>query len=188
MQGRRVLASSVVAMLALVVLAACGAPARIQTVDREPDLVKVDGLIPSGFSSSAGEELRRLSSACIAIDRQVGTQLPDVAPHGAVTYEAISDGQCQWRNALGPELIIGILAHPGGGGVLDQTAMVIKDERPITGVGDRALFDLETRTLYVLKSGRLWYLQLVGSAPGATAPRILATLGRALVVSDARAA
>ena len=176
------------AVLALVVLGACGAPARIQSVDGEPDLVKIDGVIPSGFSSSAHEELQRLRSACIAIDKQVGTQLPDIAPHGDVTYEAISDGQCQWTHLLVPELIIGILAHPGGSNVLDQTAMVIKDERSMAGVGDRALFDLETRTLYVLKSGRLWYLQLVGPAPAAAAPKILATLGRALVVSEARAA
>ena len=177
-----------VAVLALVVLGACGAPARIQSVDGEPDLVKIDGVIPGGFSSSANEELQRLRSACVAIDKQVGTQLPDVAPHGDVTYEAISDGQCQWLPAHGtPELIIGILAHPGGTNALDQTAMVIKDERSMAGVGDRALFDLETRTLYVLKSGRLWYLQLVGPAPAAAAPKILATLGRALVVSEARA-
>ena len=52
-------------------------------------------------------------------------------------------------------------------------------------IGDRAVFDGQTRTLYVLDNGRLWYLQLVGKPPTVAAvPAILTALGRALLQSQ----
>jgi hypothetical protein len=184
----RTFATIVAVMLALGSSAACGAPARVRTLDDEPDLVGIL-TIPRGFSPSVKDELQRLRAACMAIDTKVRTQLPDVAPIGGdVTNLGLIYGQCEWlKPAPGPppgipELIVGILASPSGGGAtLDQTTTVLERERTIASIGDRAVFDRETRTLYVLKNGRLWYLQLVGSARSAAAPQILTVLGRALV-------
>jgi hypothetical protein len=197
-RNRRRFASTIVATLALIqiaALAACGAPARIQTLDREPDLVRVAGrTIPPGFGDSVNAELHRLVAACAAIDRNV-SRLPGISvPGDAVTQWALVDGHCEWPGdpdrpggpgGPGPDLIVGILASPGGGGVLDQTASILRGERSIAGVGDRAVYDPRTRTLYALAHGRLWYLQLVGSSPRADGPGILATLGRALVKTSA---
>jgi hypothetical protein len=170
--------------------AACGSPARVQTLDDEPDLVAMVRTIPRGFSRSMEEELQWLRAACTAIDAKVGTQLPDVAPAGGdMTHLGLLYGHCEWLvPAPGPppgipELIVGILASRRGGTTLDETTMALKGERAIAGIGDRAVFDRETRTLYVLKNGRLWYLQLSGSAPSAAALQILTVLGRALVQS-----
>jgi hypothetical protein len=174
-QPRRTLARVALAAIAVVALAACGAPARVRTFDDEPDLVRVAGTtIPAGFGSTTTNELRRMLDACGAIDAKVATALP------GVNHVTLTDAQCQWI-AAAPELIVGILTNPGGDAMLDQTATVLKGERTVAGVGDRAVFDPQTRTLYVVKNGRLWYLQLVGSAPGVTAPTILTVLGRALV-------
>ena len=173
-----------VAGVAVIALAACGSPERIRTLDGEPDLAHIDGTVPRGFSSSANEELHRLQDACDAVDRAVGHELPDVHYAKDVKQLALVDGQCQWV-LTGPELIVGILAHPGGGPMLDQTATVIKGERSVAGVGDRAVLDPQTRTLYVVKNDRLWYLQLVGSAPSVEAPSILVTLGDELVQTHA---
>jgi hypothetical protein len=182
--ARRV-AAKIVAATAVIALTACGAPQRVRTLDGEPDLVGIHGSVPRGFSASVKEELDRLNAACTAIDAPVSAQLPDVAPVGAdQTFGGLTDGQCEWVAAR-PELIIGILANPGGAAVLDQTTTVLKGERPVAGVGMRAVFDPQTRTLYVLENGRLWYLQLVGAGNGVAAPAILTTLGRALVATRA---
>jgi len=186
----RTFATTVVLVLALGSAAGCGSPARVGTLDGDPDLARIFVTIPPGFSKPVNEELERLRATCMAIDANVGTQLPDIGPVGEdVTHLALIDGQCLWNTPAGPssrppgapELVVGIVAAPDGGITLDRTTMVLKGERPIAGVGDRAVFDRETRTLYVLENGRLWYLQLVGSAPGAAAQNILAVLARSLL-------
>jgi hypothetical protein len=189
---RKTWACRVAAGLTLIVLAACGAPAHPTTLDREPDLVSVAGTtIPRGFISSTNEELRRLLGACEAIDANVATALPGVTDRSGITHLALIDAQCEWLNTPAgtspgtPELIIGILANPGGGGALDQTTTILTGWRPVAGIADRAVFDPQTRTLYALANDRLWYLQLVGSAPGVAAPRILTALAGALVKTAA---
>jgi hypothetical protein len=178
-QTRRRAATTILAAVAVIALTACGAPARVRTFDGEPDLVLVRGkTIPPGFSTTTTNELQRMVDACEAIDAEVRTVLPYVSP------VALTDAQCQWVAAT-PELIVGILANPGGGSMLDQTTAVLEGERSVAGVGDRAVFDPQTRALYVVKNERLWYLHLVGAAPGVAAPTILASLGRALVQTRA---
>src|SRR5205085_11399161 len=95
---RRRFASTIVAALALIpiaALAACGAPARTQTLDHEPDLVRIAGrTIPPGFGDSVNAELHRLVAACAAIDPNVSKQ-PGISAHGdAVTQWALVDGHC----------------------------------------------------------------------------------------------
>jgi hypothetical protein len=175
--GRRAVAT-ILSAVAVIALAACGNPSRVRTLDGEPDLVRVLGTVPRGFSPSVTEELERLLAACREIDAIVESRVPGAG------HLVLTDGHCQWAGAA-PELIIGILANPDGGAVLDQTNMVLKDERTVAGVGDRAAFDPETRALYLVRNGRLWYLQLVGSAPGVGASAILASLGRALAQTRA---
>jgi hypothetical protein len=185
----RIRASTIMAAVAVITLAACGAPVRARTLDREPDLVRVDqGAIPHGFSPSAKEELQRLRSACAAIDANVATLLPDVAPPrgSAASALAFVDAQCEWRGVTSaPELIVGLLAHPGGGTVLDQTTTVITGDRSVSDTGDRAVFDPQTRTLYVVTHDRLWYLQLVGAAPAVSVGTVLTALARSLVHTPA---
>jgi hypothetical protein len=178
------------ATVALITLAACGAPARTQTLANEPDLARnLGGAIPHGFSTAVSEDLARLDAACAAIDPEVASRLPAVTPGGVVRYAAIVDGQCEWVSAGDkarpgpPALIVGILAGSSGGATLDETTTLLEGERSIDRVGDRAAFDPQTRTLYVLGNGRLWYLQLVGREPAVAASTILTALGRALVQS-----
>jgi hypothetical protein len=186
-QPRKVLVLRTAAVCGLLILTACGAPGPVRTLDGEPDLARIDsGALPSGFSRSANEELTRLRDACIAIDPEVGAVLPEIANAGDVTHLGLVDAQCEWgdRGVAGtgpPELIVGILANPGGGTALDQTASVLEGEREVAAVGERAMLDPQTRTLYVLKHSRLWYLQLPGPRAGVAAPDVLIRLGRALM-------
>jgi hypothetical protein len=187
---------TVVVAFAIITLTACGSPTRIATLYGEPDLARIDQTIPDGFSGPVNAELRRLRAACAAIDPKVGELIPEVASLEGVTHLRLTDGQCQWiggsptartkrPSTVAVELIIGILANPGGDGTLDQTTSVLKGVRPVVGVGDRAVLDLQTRTLYVLERARLWYLQLIGPTPGVEGPAILAALGRVLLQTSA---
>jgi hypothetical protein len=183
---RRKLVLRIAAVCGLLLsLTACGAPGPVRTIDGEPDLARIDGgRIPRGFSRSAKAELTRLRDACVAIDPEVGVLLPGIANVNDVTHLGLVDAQCEWVNRAGtgpPQLIVGILANPGGGTALDQTASVLDGERSIAQVGDRALLDARTRTLYVLKHSRLWYLQLPDPQTAAAARTVLPRLGRALM-------
>lgn len=184
-------AATVTLMLAVGSSAACGSPARIQTLDNQPDLARMLGAIPDGFDGfdkQVREELTRLDAACTAIDPEVVNELSAVSP-GAKSYAGLVDGECHWVNSRDmrvpapPTLIVGILADPPGGQTLDETTTVLKGERSVDGVGDRAVFDARTRTLYVLQNGRLWYLQLTGTREGVAVRSIVTVLGRALVES-----
>jgi hypothetical protein len=115
-------------------------------------------------------------------------QLSTVSP-GAKSYAGVVDGECHWvvsrdmRVPAPPALIVGILANPPGRRTLAETTTVLKGERSVEGVGDRAVFDAQTHTLYVLQNGRPWYLQLTGTREGVAVRSILTVLGRALVQS-----
>ena len=191
-RARRVAATIVVA-LALGSSAACGSPARVRTLDGEPDLARIAGTIPDGFLAPVAEELRKLNAACTSIDAEVRTRLPRPAADRFLTLE-LNDAQCQWldvpseapRGVDGePRLIIGTLESAHGGTALDETTRVLTGEQSIGAIGERSVFDVQTRTLYAQENGRLWYLQLVGSAPGAAARSILMSLARALVQTPA---
>ena len=179
MHARRA-ATSVIVALALASLAACGSPAGVHTFDDEPDLASIDNTIPKGFLEPVHNELRRLNAACSAIDREVRSSLANPTASSFLTLE-LNDAQCQWIDEGEPRLIVGTLESAHGGTALDETASVLTNEQSIDDVGARAVFDLQTRTLYVQQNGRLWYLQLVNSAPGVAARSILTTLARVLV-------
>lgn len=188
MNARRA-ATWVIVTLALGSLAACGSPARVHTLDDEPDLARIAKTIPDGFLAPVRAELRRLNAACTAIDDEVTTQLPKPAAGNFSTLE-LNDAQCQWLEVPSeappgvdgePRLIVGTLESAHGGTALDETTSVLTNEKSVDDIGESAVFDLQTRTLYAQQNGRLWYLQLVNSAPGAAARPILTTLARALV-------
>src|ERR1700692_1787422 len=91
------LACRVAAGLTLIVLAACGAPAHVATLDGEPDLAGIAArTIPHGWTSQANAELRRLLGTCEAIDAKVATVLPDLTAGRDATGLALLDGQCEW--------------------------------------------------------------------------------------------
>jgi hypothetical protein len=178
--------TGVAAACALLVLAGCGAPPTVHTIDGEPDLASIVAAIPPGFHDAVGVELQRLQSACAEIDHQVGISQPPPARF-PLRFELV-DAQCEWFRATGdgrpgpPEVIIGLLVSAGGGATLDQTVAILDHERSVENVGDRAVFDPQTHTLYVVTADRLWYLQLVGPQP-ADPLTGLVHLGRALVRS-----
>ena len=173
----RLALAAVAAAMAAVALGACGSPASVHTLDHEPDLAQIHGTIPSGFSASTTSDLTRLRTACAAVDARVGAALP------GVTLEFV-DFQCQWgRASTGgvPELVVGLLDTTHGAAALDHTVSDLTGVRSLAGVGDRAELDPETRTVYVLRSARLWYLQIPGQNVVADPPTVLAALARALV-------
>jgi hypothetical protein len=174
--ARRIPATALVLLLVLATtLTACGAPRRVRTHNGDPDLAGSDATIS-----------HRLRNQCSAFASDVAVAFPGVSLE-------LTDGQCEWidtpkaapAGGVGqPLLIVGILAKSDGSTALDQTTAVLSHERPITLPGTlpgrRAVFDPETRTLYVLEHGRLWYLQRVGSGAGGTDERFLSRLGSSL--------
>jgi hypothetical protein len=189
----RPLAAFTSAVIAVVAFAACGNAAPAQTVGREPDLALITlGDVPRGLSGSTLAAVQRLQPACTAIDTRVGAVLPDIAPSGTISSLIIEDAECQWlgtpdpsaRPPFPPELIVGIV--DGGSSRFAETVSVLTDERTVSGVGDEAAFDPQTRTLYTVRADRLWYVQLVGTAPrGAAAQSIATTVARALMATTA---
>jgi hypothetical protein len=148
-------------------LTACGAPRAVRTHAGDPDLASSRATLPG-----------RLRDRCSSFDLVVAAELP------GVTLE-LTDGHCEWvgpRAGGGgrPVLIVGILAGSDGSTTLNQTTAVLEDERAISLPRRRAVFDPETRTLYVLEHGRLWYLQRVGASSRADDERFLTRLGSTL--------
>ena len=160
-------------------LTACGAPRRVRTHNGDPDLAGSDATIS-----------HRLRDQCSAFASAVAVTLPRVSLE-------LTDGHCEWLDTPNeapagvvgqPLLFIGILATSDGSTALDRTTAVLEHERAITLpgtlpgtlLGRRAVFDPETRTLYVLEHGRLWYLQRVGSGADGTDERFLTRLGSSL--------
>jgi hypothetical protein len=177
--------TGVVAVIALTALAACGAPQRNHTLSNAPDIAAISTANTRDLSASQRDKVERSRAACTAIDSKVRTILPDLAGSGATASFALVDGQCQWTSSSAasrgaPELIVMLLDRSGGGATFDETTRVIKDERTVAGVGERAAFDPQTATLYIVKADRLWYLQLIGSTSGDVEAN-LTTLGRALM-------
>jgi hypothetical protein len=166
----RTFATAIVATLALGLLSACGAPARVRTLDDEPDLAR------NGTTIS-----QRLRQTCSLLDTVVRTEI-------RVRTLELTDGQCEWielpsltpaGRARRPGLFVGLVATSDGGATLDRTTTVLTRERAIPLGRERGVFDPETHTLYVLEHGRLWYLQRTGSRTDRV-QRFLARLGSSL--------
>ncbi len=79
---------------------------------------------------------------------------------------------------MSPWLAIGTIVTSGGSVDLAQTRLHVESEQSLPGLGAEADYVPETRTVYLVISGRLWYVQLIGGAPTEEdARRILVTLG-----------
>jgi hypothetical protein len=187
-RARAFRALAVVALGALA-LAACGNADQPHTLDHEPDFADVTrDVIPGGFSSSTAAELHRVRDACSQLVTELGVTH---APPGANVQSNLDrapgfvDGQCQWLSpsSATPDVtgfLVGIIN--GGGATFDETSTALTGTQSISGIGDRAMLDPETRTLYVVQNGRLWYLQLIGDETSGAAVLLETTnLARALV-------
>jgi hypothetical protein len=181
--------SGVVAAILVTALTACGTPTHIHTLDNAPDIAAISTTNSRALSTAQRDQVERSRAACTAIDAKARALLPDLEPFTLV------DGQCQWTSRTGsspgvPELIVTLFDRTGGGArtgadaTFDETTRGIDDERTVAGVGDRATFDPQTATLYVVKHDRLWYLQLIGRTRG-NVETSLTALGRALVQTPA---
>jgi len=174
--------SGIVIAVALTALAACGAPMRSHTFDNGSDIA-IPTTNSQALSTGQRDQLDRSRAACTAIDANARTLLPDLRPFTLV------EGQCQWTSRTAsspgvPALIVTLFDRTKGDATYDETTHGINDERTVAGVGDRAAFDPQTTTLYIVAHDRLWYLQLVGSRRGNVEPDLTA-LGRALMQTPA---
>jgi hypothetical protein len=164
---------------ACVLLAACGTPHAIETLDHEPDLANVSAtFVPHGVRATIAQEISRLRRACTEIEPTVATELPG-------THFRFDDVQCQWTESPGapPLVVVGIL---DGGTYRFDEARALLDDRIIGGLGNEALYDPAMRILYTVRADRLWYVQLVASpARGADARRSTIAIGRALMHATA---
>jgi len=181
----RLLACVAVAVLAL---GACGAPERAHTLDNEPDLASISGPMPHGFDHATADELVRLHRACTALIIGFSGPAPSAVRDSSSGPMEFVDGQCEWLGgsptSTAPEFIVGIIG--GGSATFDDTDSVLTDEQTISGVGDRATFDPQTRTLAIVKNDRLWYVQLVGRVTNGAAALVETTnIGRALIRTPA---
>ena len=177
-------------------LAACGAPARVETLDRTADFGRaatpLTNALPSGLSD-VGVDGPRLVEECSALESRVAALVPDIAANGADGAQLVSAPRfvgrhCQWSGSGGPALAVGMMADSGASSSLDETVLFIDHDRSVSGVGARAVYDPETTALYVVIGDRLWYVQLVGAAASdPSALETLVALGRDLVGAPRRA-
>jgi hypothetical protein len=176
--GRRILGTFV----GVALLAACGSSAGVQTLDHTPDYggaaIPLTHTLPSGLSS-VGVDPVRLVAGCRALDVRVAAAVPEV---GSGTAAMFDDGRCVWNGPDGPAVIVGMIVETSGASfTLDETKVFTDDERTISGIGQRAVYDPQTHALYVSISNRLWYVQLVGGAAAApSALQNVSAIGRAL--------
>ncbi len=177
---RRHAAAALIVSAAL--LAACGAPARVETLDHTDDFgrvaVPLTHALPMGLSD-VGVDGPRLVAGCVALEPRVAALVPDIGANGARGPRFV-DHHCEWTGVRATALVVGMIDHGGAASDLDETILSIDHDRPVTGVGGRAAYDPETRTLYVIIGDRLWYVQLVGPAADASAASILVAMGRVL--------
>jgi hypothetical protein len=166
-------------LIAAVLLAACGAPAHVKTLDHTGDFggapAPLTRTLPAGLSD-VGVDGPRLVAGCTALDAGVASLVPDVG--GA---PQLVGSRCEWSGPRGTALVVGMIDHRGAGADLDETILFTDHERSVASVGTRAEYDPDTHALYVVISDRLWYVQLVGTA--ATDPsafNIVVTLARSL--------
>ncbi|HEX4493051.1 MAG TPA: hypothetical protein VH914_17730 [Acidimicrobiia bacterium] len=167
---------------AILLLAACGEQHGTQTLDGQRDLVGVATSSAANLTTGTRHELELLSRACPPLDATVGDEISD-----AWRTKRIDDRQCQWNFGFAgvpadvvSEVVVGIVE--GDGYRLHETATLLDHERGVDGVGDEALYDPESRTLFATRRGRLWYVQLVGSWPARYSPQPVTTaIARALL-------
>ena len=171
---------AVLVVTACVLVAACGAPHGTRTL--EPDRAL---LTPSssrdGLQHTTANELDVLARACPRLDGAIGNEVPN-----ASTTSTIADLRCSWSFGFAAaagndaQLLVGILED--GNYRFNETGDLLDHERTVTGVGDAALYDSQTRALFALKNGRLWYVQVVGAWPARYPPQtVTTTIARALL-------
>ena len=167
---------------AALLLGACGKAPAPRTLDGEIDLAGAG--VPQGLRSSLASDLTRLTRACRAPEfrNAVDEQL-----NQATTEFTITDVQCQWTfgapslTQRGPrQLVVGLIED--GDYRLHETAKLLTNERVIDGVGGDALYDVQSRTLFCARNGRLWYVQMIGNwGPQYDARALTTNLARVLM-------
>lgn len=153
--------AAVVCAALAIVLAACGAPARVRTLGNEVDLARpLENL--QQLRSSTAADVQRLASSCRLLGVWVGEYMS-----GSVAPLDVSDVQCHWRADLPagprggpPEIVLGIV--PDGTYRFHETERLLDDDRRVGGIGTDAIYAPQSRTLYCIRNGRLWYVQMVG--------------------------
>jgi hypothetical protein len=174
---------------AVVLVAACGAPARVETLDRTGDFGRVATPLPHALPSGLSDvdvDGPRLVAGCTALETRVAALVPDIRANGAGGAARFVGRHCEWNGSRGPALAVGMMADSGAASRLDEAVLFLDHERSIVGVGARAVYDPETAALYVVIGDRLWYVQLVGAAAAdRSALRILVALGRTLAGTPA---
>jgi hypothetical protein len=178
---RRVAPLVAVLVSAAMLIGACGAAQRPQTLDHEADLVTFAKLQDLRTSTASG--LTRLARACRALQ----FALQETLDANVAVGSDITDVQCHWTfdfpsgpKGGSPELVVGIVE--GGDYRFHETAKILHGERTVTGVGDEALYDPQSRTLFCIRDGRLWYVEMVGLWEPKYDPQPLTTaLARALM-------
>jgi hypothetical protein len=174
-------AAIVAAACACFTLAACGAPRHPRTI--EPDLASLTNASNlHGVQHSTVADLRLLARACPRLDGAIGNAVPDTS----ATARTIVDAQCRWAFGFsGPasqeaQLLVGIVDD--GTYRFHETGDLLDHERTVAHVGDAALYDPDTRTVFALRNGCLWYVQVVGPWPARYAAQPVTTaITRALL-------
>ena len=170
----------ILAVAACVLLAGCGAPHGTQTLGHESDLAQpVDSL--QRLHNTTADDLQHLTRMCPALDGAIGNEVPD-----AWTTNGIDDLHCFWAFGFpttakeDAQLLVGTIN--GGTYRFHETARLLDDEHAVPGVGDAALYDPQSRALFAMRDGRLWYVQLVGPWPPRYPPeRVTTAIARALL-------
>jgi hypothetical protein len=173
-------ALAIVAVVTGLALGGCASPHGTQTLQHEPDLVRIsDQFVPPGLRGAITSEVRVVRTECRAVKSTVEALEPGVQLE-------VNDEQCEWVPSATPDgaprIVMGII--DGGHYRFDETAKLLHDDRRIDGVGAPARFETPMRFLTTLRAGRFWYIQLVGDpASGTDALRIARTIARALVAA-----
>jgi hypothetical protein len=167
-----------------VLVAACGAPGRVETLDRSGDFGRVATALPHTLPrglSDVGVDGPRLVAACTALETRVAALVPDIGANGAHDAVRFVGRHCEWSGRRGPALVVGMIDDSGAASDLDETVLFIDHERSIARVGARSVYDPDTEALYIVIGDRLWYVQLVGTAAAdPSALKLLVALGRDL--------
>jgi hypothetical protein len=168
------------ASAAIVLLTACGSPARVQTLDHTGDFgsaaAPLTRPLPSGLGA-VGVDGPRLRAGCVGVGSRVAALVPGVGANAAV----FTGRHCEWKDSEGTAVIVGMIEQSGAAFTLDETRVYVDDEQTIPGIGRRAVYDPQTHALYVIIGNRLWYVQLVGAAADSSlALQNVNAIGRAL--------
>ena len=130
-----------------VLVAACGAPGRVETLDRSGDFGRVATALPHTLPrglSDVGVDGPRLVAACTARETRAAAPVPDIGANGAHDAVRFVGRHCEWSGSRGPALVVGMIDDSGAASDLDETVLFIDHERSIARVGARAVYDPDT--------------------------------------------